>query len=458
MRHLLGNLFTRPDFRGSRSAVDTRVPVEAPNGVPAFRKLPKRREKRSATDSLKGHLSLVVGQQSGAGVPVNEVSATGVPGVLACVKLLSNLVGTLPLKLMLTTTKGSDTVTDHASALVVKQPGELHTGSELRTLMEVGKGLGGNGYCRVHRSSFGEPRELEWIAPFDVEPKYAKGQRMVSYHLRGERLPLTRYDIIHVRGFSLDGVVGISPIRMLRNAVGTSIAQSEAAGKLMKNGTNFPGYMVSPESLTPDKLKDARAEWDAHYTGATNAGRVPIMWGGWEFKQTHGMSMVDAQFLESRRFELEEIARHYQIPSFLINDTTKTTSWGTGMAEMMQSFLKICLNPILVHWEESLNFTLLTSDEIRQGLHFKFNRRALLELSPEAQAAFLQAMRGIGVYSVNDVRRRLDENELEDPSIGANYTLPFNNTGGAAQAAQSDPETLTEDPDETLTEDPDNGE
>ena len=164
------------------------------------------------------------------------------------------------------------------------------------------------------------------------------------------------------------------------------------------------------------------------------------MWGGWDFKQVSGMSMVDAQFLESRRFELEEIARHYQIPSFLINDTTKTTSWGSGISEMIQSFHKVCLNPILVHWEESFDYTLLTTEEIRKGYHFKFNRRALLEMTPESQAQFLQAMRGIGVYSVDDIRRRLDENDLDDPSIGKNYTLPFNNTGGAAQAQASEPQ------------------
>lgn len=425
-------------FKGESS--DTRTQTHAVAEVGDCRpvvRLPQRRESRSswtAAQPLHGRLHDIVGAPSGAGINVNEASATGVSGVLACVKLLSNLVGTLPLKLMLATSEGSEVVTNHPAALVIKQPGELHTGSELRTLMEVGKGLGGNGYCRVHRNGSGDPMELEWLAPCDVTPRKAERQRMIAFHVNGERQPLTRYDVVHIKGFSVDGVVGLSPVRLLRNAIGTSIAQSEAAGRLMKNGTTFPGYMTGPESLTPDKLKDAREEWDKHYSGFANTGRVPIMWGGWEFKQTHGMSMVDAQFLESRRFELEEIARHFQIPSFLINDTTKTTSWGTGMAEMMQSFLKICLNPILVHWEESLDYTLLTGEEIRKGYHFKFNRRALLELNPEQQAAFLQAMRGIGVYSVDDIRRRLDENDLDDPAIGKNYTLPFNNTGGAAQA------------------------
>jgi len=436
---MLGNILrARKGDVGADSRLDERA-----GAVPILR-LPPRREFRSSlsssytlTDPLKGQLHVLLNSQSGAGIAVNESSATGVAGVLACVKLLSNLVGSLPLKLMRQTDKGSEVVTDHASAQVVKQPSEIHTGSELRTLMEVGKGLGGNGYCRVHRDGMGDPVELEWLSPCGVDPRKVQGQRMVAYHVQGERQPLTRYDIIHIKGFSTDGVVGLSPVRLLRNAVGTSIAQSEAAGRLMKNGASFPGFLTAPDSMTKPQLDDARQQWQSQSAGALNAGKVPMLHGGWDFKQTGGMTMVDAQFLESRRFELEEIARHYQIPSFLINDTTKTTSWGTGMAEMMQSFLKICLNPILVHWEDSLNYTLLTSDEQRAGLHFKFNRRALLELAPEAQAAFLQAMRGIGVYSVNDIRRRLDENELDDEYIGNDYTLPFNNTGGAAQAKET---------------------
>jgi HK97 family phage portal protein len=401
-------------------------------------RLPARREARSA-DTLTGKLHLLIGDSSGAGVPVNEFSASGVSAVSACVKILANMVSVLPLKLMRSTASGSEVVVNHPAARVIRQPSDLHTGGELRALMETGKGFGGNGYARVHRVGKGDPVELEWLPPCDVEPYRPSGTRMIAYRINGRREHLTRYDVIHIRGMSLDGVSGISPIRQLRNSIGTSIAQSEAAGRLMRNGTTFPGYMTSPDAMSKDQIEDARREWDEKHSGAANSGRVPIMWGGWEFKQTNGMSMVDAQFLESRRFELEEIARAYGIPSFMINDTTKTTSWGSGMQEIIETWLKVSLDGLLVHWEESVGYTLLTSDEIAAGFHFKFNRRKLLEQTPEKQAAFLTAMRSIGAYSVNDVRRKVDENDLADPEIGDNYALPFNNTGGAAKAAQETP-------------------
>lgn len=392
--------------------------------------IPKRREARSE-DRMETRLNVIAGD-SGAGVSVNQTSATGVSAVFACVKILSNMVSVLPLKLMRSTSTGTEVITNHPAARVVRQPSDLHTAGELRSLMEIGKELNGNGYARVHRSGNGNPAELEWLPPGDVEPERPAGTRIIKYVVNGERYPFTRYDIIHVRGLSVDGVRGVSSIRLLRNSIGTSIAQSEAAGRLMRNGASFPGYLVSPDSLTPDQIKDAREEWSSAHSGAANAGRTPVLWGGWDFKQTSGMTMVDAQFLESRRFELEEIARHYGIPSFMVNDTTKTTSWGSGMQEIIETWLKVSLDALLVHWEESFSYTLLTADEIEAGLHFKFNRRKLLEQTPEKQAAFLTAMRSIGAYNVNDVRRKIDENDLIDPSIGEDYTLPFNNTGGAA--------------------------
>lgn len=406
-------------------------------------KLPERRdgigaETRSHGDSLKGKLHLLI-SENGAGQLITENTAANVAAVSACVRLLSDMVAMLPIKLFKTTPKGSEEVRDHPAARVMATPGDLHTSFELRSLMETGKGYGGNGYARVYRAADGSPQELEWLKPCDVEPERIKGNRFVNYKINGITTALTRYDIIHVRCFSQDGIKGMSPIAHLRNAIGTSLAQSNAAGSLMKNGTAFPGYLTSPDSITKEKLDDARAEWQAKYTTAANKGTIPMLWGGWEFRQTNGMSMVDAQFVESRRFELQEIARWYGIPSFLIGDSTASTTWGSGITEQKLGFLTFCLEPHLEGWEQSLDYTLLTPDERAAGYYFKFNRRALLQAAPEAQANFLQTMRSIGVYSINDCRSYLDENELDDETIGGDYTRPLNNTGGATPATKAEP-------------------
>jgi len=197
-------------------------------------------------------------------------------------------------------------------------------------------------------------------------------------------------------------------------------------------------------AMNAEQLKDARTEWEKNYITGGNKGKTPILWGDWKFQQTNGMSMTDAQFLESRRFELQEIARLYRIPSFLIGDTTASTTWGSGIEQQNLGFLSYSLNPHLVAWEQALDYTLLTADEKASGLYFKFNRAALMQVALQAQSEFYARMRSIGVLNVNEIRNLMELNDIADDRIGEDYTLPLNNTGGATSAATP---TQTPDPD-----------
>jgi HK97 family phage portal protein len=401
--------------------------------------LPNRRdqaETRAHPDSLTGKLSLILDQSNGAGVTVTEKTASSVSAVTACVGLLADMIGSLPIKLYRKTPAGREEVPDHPAAFVVDSPGDMHTSFELRQLMETGKGFNGNGYARVHRAGDGTPMELEWLCPHNVEPQKVANQRMLLFQVEGVRQPLTRYDVLYVRNsLSLDGVKGCSPIHLLRNPIGTSIAQSQAAGNLVKNGTNFPGVLTSPQEMKADQIKDAREEWEKSYVNGNNKGKTPILWGDWKYQQTNGMTMTDAQFLESRRFEIQEIARAFRIPSFLIGDSTASTTWGSGIEQQNLGFLSYSLNPHLIAWEQSLNYTLLTTPERRAGLYFKFSRAALMQVALAAQAEFYSKMRSIGVMNINEIRNLMEMNDLDNDAIGEDYTLPLNNTGGAVSSA-----------------------
>jgi HK97 family phage portal protein len=146
------------------------------------------------------------------------------------------------------------------------------------------------------------------------------------------------------------------------------------------------------------------------------------------------MTLADAEFLASRAFSVETIARYYRIPLHLLQSTQKTTSWGTGLEQMNQATLTFTVNPWLVNWEQSLGMTLLTAAEQRAGLYFKFNRNALLQATTEARANYYRVMRDIGALSINDVRRREEENDLPD-NIGDNYMQPFNGSGGFSKTS-----------------------
>lgn len=351
-------------------------------------------------------------------------------------------MGAIPLKLFRRSASGHEEITDHPSINALQSPGDMMTSTELRRMMQAGYSLGGAGYAHVHRDVYGDAVEIEWLKPCDVRPFKVKDRNMIGFDISGERQTLTRHEIIFVRGKSLDGINGLSPIRLLREQIGTSMAQTEAAGRIMRNGLRAPGFMVAKTSMKGEVLTEASREFNERNAGSMNAGRVPFINGDFDFRQTNGMSMSDAEFMESRRFDKREIACLYGIPPVLIGDDGATT-WGSGIEQIWQGFLTLTFNPLLVLWEESLNYTLLTTQERKAGHFFKFNRRALLSVNLDSQAKFLETMRRIGVYNVDRCREFLDENKVEDPQIGQNYSLPFNAQGGVPTAAPAKPEPQT---------------
>lgn len=414
-------------------------------GLPVARLSPVGKslpEKRSEVIELgdpaipRDKLLSVLAPPVSSGARISEASALGVSAYLACVRLISDMIAKLPVELIQSTPTGPKVITDHPAAwLVAKMPSDLHTPFELKKLVMTGKGMGGNGYARVFRDATYEPRAIQWLKPCDVKPELRKrpnGEIFPTYRVEGVDEVLTRADIIHVRGDCVDGINGISPVAILRESLGTSIAQSQAAGRLMKNGTQFPGFLTTDSILKKEVIDDARDEFNNNYAGARNAGRIPVLNGTFDFKQTNGMSMVDAQFIESRRFELQEICRVFGVQPFLVGDTTAATSWGTGIQEMTLGFLNFCLDPHLTAFEEALNQTLLTNVETRSGYYFRFDRDHLASVSRQDTAAYFNTMRNIGVYSVNDIRAKLDEPLISAEDGGDNYGLPLNSSAKPA--------------------------
>jgi len=380
-----------------------------------------------------------------SGAVVTQQTALGVPAVLACVRLFADMLGRLPLELYQDTPRGPEKATKHASHSVVNWPGDWHTAFELRHLVMMNVGLGGNGYLRAHRASRGGPvAELEWLPPYSVRAEKLQENRFVTYRVEREKGLFTRADIVHVRALSTDGVLGLSPVTLLRESIGTSITQREKAGQILNNGERFSGILEADRALKPDQLDLIRREWQKFHEQAGNTGRVPILSGGVSFKSVSGMSAADAQFLESRRFELQEIARAYGIPAFLIGDTTANTSWGSGIEQQNLGFLDYALEPWLVNFEQALNYTLLTRAEHAAGYSFKFDREELERGRLPAATAFVTAMRNAGIFSPNEARQWLGY-PLSDAEGMDNYQMPLNSAAsGKVGAALADAQSVGE--------------
>lgn len=349
----------------------------------------------------------------------------------------------LPIYLYRSSKTGPVEIEKHPAAQLLRgNPSEFHTNFEMRSLMQTGCGLGGNGYGRVYRDYAYEPRAIEWLAPCDVNPQMVKrpnGERFIRYDVNGVREPLTRADIIHVRSpICVDGVTGMSPVRMLRESIGTALTQTAAAGKLMRNGARFPGILSTDAVIPPDKAAVIREEWEKNTSGGM-LGRTPLLTSGLKYQETNGMSMVDAEFVESRRMEIHEVARHYGIPAFMV-DSTATSTWGAGIEQQMLGFMNLSLDGWLVNWEQSLAFSLLTEEEIRKGYYFRFDRDQLANVAPATRAAFYTAMRTAGVYSPNDIRRKEDEPLISKADGGDTYGNPNTSAPGKQPVEEPKPD------------------
>jgi len=387
--------------------------------------------------SVGGSLLDLFGEGSTSGQPVTQGTALGLPVVAACVRLLSDMVSGLPLVLYRKDARGDLPCPSHPAQHTVNYPCSLHTAFGLRQLVMTGALLGGNGYARVHRDALGRPEELEWLRPQSVRVERLRGTRHLSYRIEGQPAVLGGRDILHVRSLSTDGVRGLSPISLLRESIGTALALRERAARLLDKSAQFNGVVKMPPEATPEQVAQMREFWTRRHQGAGTEGVVPILQGA-DFQAIGGMSAVDAEFLENRRFEIQEIARLYGVPGFLVGDTTASTTWGSGIAQQNLGFLLYSLNPWLINFEHALNSTLLTREECLAGYHFEFDREELSVGWLPEQSAFVSTMRSSGVFSVNDARDWLGYRRIDAPGMDDYQIVPVG--GVPARAGADNPE------------------
>ena len=372
-------------------------------------------EKRAYTSSLtepQDWLLQIFGTQAKSGAVVNENTALTVSSYAACVNILAQSIASFPITVKQRTPAGDEDVPDHPLNFIVgREPNSSQTSFRFRSFLQTCLGLGGNSYARIIRNQYFEPIELRPIAPVKIQPRLMTGSLSVVYRLAGE--DLNQHEILHLRGVSTDGFMGISPIRALRETIGLSLAAQEFTSRTFNNGNRKPGVLVGNAAMTVEKAKEFLYEWQKNYSGATNAGKTPFIFGGVEWKES-GFSNQDAELLLTRQFEVQEIARYFRIPMFLLNANEKSTSWGSGIEQMSRGFVDYTLKPWFKNWEEELSLALFSTEEKKQGYFFKFDVSDLLRGSLAEQSAFFSNLWQAGLVRRNEARRGLGFMDLPD--------------------------------------------
>jgi HK97 family phage portal protein len=393
-------------------------------------------EQRSSSDtSTLGKpaewLSIALGgRPSTSGIAVGPDNARGNAAVYAAVDLRSSQLAQLPLKLYRRSGTQREEVTDRAAARVIRRPCGAQTSFLWRAWGSACVDMRGNYFGRVLRDQFFEPRAIIPIPPAEHPQPYITDSGDVVFRYRGENL--TRAEILHIPALDTsDGLCGVSPISRLRDTVGMALATQQQAARFMANDATPPIALKSPGKLDETQMNNLRSQWVARQ-GGHNRGKPAVLQGGLEIQQI-GFNARDTQLLESREFDVQEIARIFRVPKELINGSG-ASSWGSGIDSLIEGFVKFTIAPLCVHWEEMLNLTLLTEREQEEGYYFAFNLDALLRGNLKARAEALKIMRENGIISANEWRRLEELNDLPD-TIGDVYLQPLNYVPAGSPAA-----------------------
>lgn len=302
----------------------------------------------------------MTGGLSSAGTAVTELTAMRVSAVYACINLIGGAIASLPLPVYKRTLDGRERADHDVWWLLNEQPHPAWSAATFWEYLSASKQLQGDAYARILRASPMSPR----IVGF--EPLYKP--RLVTFRLSDGRLgyrytppgtekavDIDQDDMLHIPGPGFDGLSGMSQIRhALRNPAGIALAADEYSAAFFKNGARPDFAIEIPGAVTVEQQDMVRRTWSDRHGGLTNAHLPALMVGG---AKVHELTMnsEDAQLIDTRRFQVEDIARIFGVPPHMIGHTEKTSSWGSGIAEQGIGFVKYTLQRHLVKFEQELN-------------------------------------------------------------------------------------------------------
>jgi HK97 family phage portal protein len=369
---------------------------------------------------------LARGASTHSGVSVSPSSALTYAPAFACVRVLAEAVGTLPLHLYARSGKLREKAEAHPLfRLLHFAPNKFQTATEFWQWVVTCLALRGNAYAFINRGVLErEVMELLPLATTAVVPKLEDDGGTVVYdvtHKGGVRKRYPASAILHVKLFSLDGVTGLSPVGWMRETIGMGLAQQEHGARLFKNSARPGGVLSTKKELSVPASKRLIEQVEEIVGGLENAGRTLVLGDGMEWTQI-GMSSQDAQWLDARKFTRSEVAGIWRVPPHMIGDLERATF--SNIEHQDLAFVKHALMPYLRNIEQRIWMSLLTDEE--QKTHYaKFNQDALLRGDAKSRAEALDIEVRNGVRSPNEWRELNDMNPREGGDI---YLTPTNMT------------------------------
>jgi HK97 family phage portal protein len=369
-----------------------------------------------------------------SGKTVNERTAMQTTAVYACVRILSEAVAGLPLHIYrYRSDGGKERIPLHPLYhLLHDEPNPEMTSFVFRETLMSHLLLWGNAYAQVVRNGRGQAVALYPLLPSKMDVnRAANGELLYTYYRdadetglnpKGGYITLRRDEVLHIPGLGFDGLIGYSPIAMAKNAIGMSLATEEYGASFFANGAN-PGGVLEHPGVIKD-IGRVKESWNSAYQGNGNAHKIAVLEEGMKF-QAIGIPPEQAQFLETRKFQINEIARIYRVPPHMVGDLEKSSF--SNIEQQSLEFVKYTLDPWVVRWEQSLQQSLILPSE-KLSLFIRFNLDGLLRGDYQSRMNGYAVGRQNGWMSANDIRELEDMNRIPVGEGGDLYLVNGNMT------------------------------
>lgn len=392
---------------------------------------------------------------STSGKTVTERSAMQMTAVYSCVRILAEAVAGLPLHLYkYTDGGGKEKAIDHPLyQLLHDEPNPEMSSFVFRETLMTHLLLWGNAYAQIIRNGKNEVVALYPLMPNKMSVDRDENGRLYYTYYRGPdeaiknkdfAVTLQPSDVLHIPGLGFDGLVGYSPIAMARNAIGMAIACEEYGAKFFANGATPGGVLEHPSTIKdPQRVRDS---WQAAFGGSSNSNKVAVLEEGMKYTPI-SISPEQAQFLETRKFQINEIARIFRVPPHMVGDLEKSSF--SNIEQQSLEFVKYTLDPWVIRWEQSLMRALLSLDE-KHKYFVKFNLEGLLRGDYQSRMNGYAIGRQNGWMSANDIRElenldRIPAEEGGDLYLINGNMLPMRDAGAFANTSVNGKEEETDE-------------
>lgn len=396
--------------------------------------LGKREEKRDLGINTPGLLDWFVfggGKPVSSGVRVTEQTSLQCVAVWACVSYIADYVASLPkITYRRLQPRGKQRAQNHyLYPILHDQPNPYQNDYEFVETLTGHVLLGGNAYAEIERDGAGKVANLWPLRPDRIRV-VLQPDRIIYFYTLPDGGEVALREVLHLRGFNSDGIMGYSPIRMAREAVGLAIAEEEYRARFLGNNANPGGVLEHPNQLTDEAARRLRESWERMHQGLTNAHRVAILEEGVKWHQI-GLAAKDIEFLEGRKYQKSEIATLFRVKPYKIGVLEPgTVSYASIEQQAIDTHIDT-MRPWILRWERKFN-ALLTPAE-RRSYFVEFLMDAVLRGDTKSRYESYQFARQNGWLNANEIRELENMNPIDGPE-GDEYWQPSNMVGAADPA------------------------